>query len=82
MISLAAELSESLRNTSARKSIKTKAGAIEYQEFYPKQSKTVLDSIDAVIARSLGLSAEQLDFILNYDIKYRMGRDAQAEDLE
>jgi len=23
---------------------------------------------------------EELDFIINYDIKYRMGRDAEADD--
>jgi hypothetical protein len=27
-----------------------------------------------------GLTAEELDFILNYDIKYRLGRDAGEEE--
>jgi len=31
------------------------------------------------IGRALGFAEEALDFIINYDIKYRMGRDAQAE---
>jgi hypothetical protein len=26
------------------------------------------------------IPTEELDFIINYDIKYRMGRDADAED--
>jgi hypothetical protein len=34
--------------------------------------KTVLDEIDTVLARHFGFSDEELDFILNYDIKYRM----------
>jgi hypothetical protein len=29
-----------------------------------------------------GFSAEELDFITNYDIKYRMGRDAAGDGSE
>jgi len=32
-----------------------------------------------VLAKHYGFTAEELDFILNYDIKYRMGRDAGEE---
>ena len=28
----------------------------------------------------LSFTAEQLDFIINYDIKYRLGRDTETED--
>jgi hypothetical protein len=27
-----------------------------------------------------GFTDEELDFIINYDIKYRMGRDTEADD--
>jgi hypothetical protein len=30
--------------------------------------------------RRCGFTQEQLDFIINYDIKYRMGRDAEGEE--
>jgi hypothetical protein len=33
-----------------------------------------------VLARHDGFTAEELDFILNYDIKYRLGRDAGNEE--
>ena len=33
-----------------------------------------------VLARHYGFTAEELDFILNYDIKYHLGRDPEAED--
>jgi len=33
-----------------------------------------------VLAREYGLTEEELDFIINYDIKYRMSRDAEDED--
>ena len=36
-------------------------------------SKDVLDEIDQVLGRELGLSKEQVDFFLNFEIKYRMG---------
>ena len=36
--------------------------------------------IDRVLAARYGFTDEELDFIINYDIKYRMGRDAEAED--
>jgi len=31
---------------------------------------------DRVLARHYDFTAEELDFIINYDIKYRMGRDS------
>ena len=55
-------------------------GDIVYQEFYPRLSKNILDEIDATLARHCGFTAEELDLILNYDIKYRMGRDAEDDD--
>ena len=64
---------------SARKQIRTKAGQITYQEFYPKESKRILDEIDAVFADEYGFTDEELDFIVHYDIKYRLGADDSEE---
>ena len=52
----------------------------EFDSFYPAKSKAILDEIDTVLARHYGFTAEELDFILNYDIKYRLGRDTESED--
>lgn len=52
-----------------------KSGSVEYQEFYPKHSKPIIDEIDRILAQHYGFTPEELDFIINYDIKYRMGRD-------
>ena len=49
-------------------------GRVEYDEFYMKLSKDIIDEIDRELARHYGFTAEELDFILNYDIKYRLGR--------
>ena len=48
-------------------------GTVRFAQFFPKQSKSVLDKIDKVLARYYGFTDEELDFIINYDIKYRMG---------
>jgi hypothetical protein len=48
----------------------------------PKHSKPIIDEIDCVLARCYGFTEEELDFIVNYDIKYRMGRDAETESGE
>ena len=52
----------------------------EFQEFKPSLSKPILDEIDMVLAGHYGFTAEELDFILNYDIKYRLGRDTETEE--
>ena len=36
-------------------------------------SKPIIDEIDELLAKHCGFTEEELDFIINYDIKYRMG---------
>ena len=38
-----------------------------------RKSKPIIDEIDRVLAKHYGFTDEELDFIINYDIKYRMG---------
>jgi len=35
--------------------------------------------IHYVLAQQYGFTEEELDFIINYDIKYRMGKDADED---
>ncbi len=55
-------------------------GSIKYEEFYPKFSKHIIDEIDKVLAEHYGFTAEELDYIINYDIKYRMGDELESEE--
>ncbi len=55
-------------------------GTMTYQEFYPRLSKPIIDQIDTVLAQHYGFTPEELDFIINYDIKYRLGRGAGEEE--
>jgi hypothetical protein len=48
----------------------------------PKLSKPTIDEIDHVLAQPYGFTDKELDFIINYDIKYRMGGDAAAGEEE
>jgi len=38
-------------------------------------SKHIIDRIDRELAKHYGFTDEELDFIINYDIKYRMGKE-------
>lgn len=50
-----------------------KTGQVEYDEFWPKYSKPIIDDIDIALAAHYGFNEEELDFLINYDFKYRMG---------
>lgn len=50
-------------------------GNLKMQVFQPRLSKPIIDEIDKVLAEHYGFTEEELDFIINYDIKYRMGKE-------
>jgi len=80
-LSYAENLAKSLKSNSERKIITTKQGhKIEYDELDASKSKYAIDRIDEVLARHYGCTNEELDFIINYDIKYRMGREAESDE--
>ena len=43
------------------------------ETFEYRKNKDKLDEIDTILASHYGFTPEELDFIINYDIKYRMG---------
>ena len=47
--------------------------------YQKKLSKPIIDEIDELLAKHYGFTEEELDFIINYDIKYRMGDELNAE---
>ena len=58
--------------------LQKKTGKTETQSFRIKLSKPIIDEIDALLAKHYGFTEEELDFIVNYDIKYRMGDELAA----
>ena len=53
--------------------------AVDCTSFRVKQSKQIIDEIDVLICGVCGLSDQETDFIINYDIKYRMGASDEEE---
>ena len=61
------------RNSIMQVRVQKQTGRIETQQFKIQKSKHIIDEIDRVLAKHYGFTDEELDFIINYDIKYRMG---------
>ena len=61
------------RNSIMQVRVQKQTGHTETQLFKIQKSKHIIDEIDRVLAKHYGLTDEELDFIINYDIKYRMG---------
>jgi hypothetical protein len=82
-IALAQELEGSLKKNATRKTINTRdAHIIEYDEMKAVYSKGVIDKIDMELAKLYGFTDEEIDFIINYDIKYRMGQDLDETNVD
>jgi len=78
---LSAQITKRLEDTSEIGTGNYKVGgAVQYQRFRPKAAKDLFDSVDRVLGKEYGLTNEELDFIINYDIKYRMGQDDSEDD--
>ena len=76
LVRLGRALMKGLHDKSQSKTINTKiADSITYEEFFAGGSKPIIDEIDHVLSEHYGFTDEELDFIINYDIKYRMGRE-------
>ena len=50
-------------------------GATDTVTYRKQMSKSIMDEIDKTLAKHYGFTEEELDFIINYDIKYRMGEE-------
>ena len=67
---LAGTLMQDLIGNARRKSARYRhTGNVEYDEFFLSASKATIDEIDRVLAEHYGFTEEELDFIINYDIK-------------
>ena len=69
-----ARLMVSFKQHCRRKETQYKAtGKVVYDEFDQTPSKHIVDEIDQILAEHYGFTEKELDFIINYDLKYRMG---------
>ena len=69
---LAADLAEDLQlHSELRRMYFKGVGNLTIQCIFPGKSKAIIDEVDRVLALHYGFTDEELDFILNYDAKYR-----------
>lgn len=80
LFSIMNETFDALMNDYNKNSFVRERQDCEFQEFRPSFSKPIIDKIDTVLAKHYGFTDEELDFIINYDIKYRMGKGVGEED--
>ena len=76
---LAEALSDELKRRSLRRVMRYKHDTLTVQCIIPKFAKSVIDKVDRQIGRYYGFTDEELDFIINYDIKYRVGDDSDDD---
>jgi len=77
------QLMKDYKKNSVRKDTEYQTtGRVIYDEYYPRLSKPIIDEIDRALACHYGLSDEELDFIINYDVKYRMGAELEDQTSE
>ena len=68
----AKQLMDDYKQRSRRKSaIYRTSGRVEYDEFYPRKSKVLIDQIDSILACHYGFSDVELDYLKNFDAKHR-----------
>ena len=80
LLRLGGVLMKDLQKNSASRTMRFQHDSLTVQCIYPNASKSIIDEIDTVLARHYGFTEEELDFIINYDIKYRMGRDSEENE--
>lgn len=73
IVSLADVLENNIKANSFITTRNTQKDKIELESFKLNASKGLLDQIDSSLAETFKFTPVELDFILNYDIKYRMG---------
>lgn len=55
-------------------------GEVIFREYHPKYSKSIIDEIDELLGELYGFTKDQIEFIKNYQLRYRMGDDVADED--
>lgn len=82
-LKLASKLIESYEANSIIQRKTARNGLVtQEKQFFPSKSKEIIDDIDSCLARDFSFSTEESDFIINYDIKFRMSRNSGEEDSD
>jgi hypothetical protein len=75
----AARLMNDLQAQSEHRRMKFKHDTLTVQCVLPKKSWSSIQWLDMQVCGAIGLAATETDYIINYDIKYRMGQSADDD---
>ena len=78
LVKLCGQLEYEIKKTSFRTTRNTRTDSIELEAFKMSLCKPILDAIDALLGQHYRLSEEELDFVINFDSKYRMGEELEG----
>lgn len=79
LLKICVKLMTDIESNSISQPAKYRTGDVKFQQFFPQKSKPIIDEIDVLLAQHYGFTADELDFIINYDIKYRMGTENETD---
>ena len=54
----------------------------EFKEYRIKKSKHLIDKIDEIICPLYGITKEEIEFLKNYEIKFRLGDEDSVDEDE
>ena len=81
LTALAIRYEKILEDSKERKVVNNqRSGRVEQDVYHVADAKPIIDQIDELLAKHYGFTEEELDFIINYDIKYRMGDRLNGEE--
>lgn len=80
LISSSEKLMKDLDKNSIMQQARYQTGDVEFQQFFPQKSKQYIDEIDIALGEHYGFNERELDFIINYDVKYRLGKESEDEE--
>ena len=50
-------------------------GKTKLQVFHPSKNKVIIDEIEDLIGEIYGFTNDEVDFLRNYDLRFRMGEE-------
>ncbi len=83
LVKLSDKLEKELLKNATSYTINSKTrGSNETITYNKSQSKNTMDEIDKVLSEHYGFNDEEIDFLINYDYKYRMSKELESSNDE
>ena len=80
LIKISSNLIEDLKEYSIWDIRQYQGNESKFQKFFPKHSKQIIDEIDLLISDYYGFTKDETDFLINFDLRFRMGDENNDND--